>query len=334
VASLLALLPTTVRAATDDVAAPATGLQTNVTFTEYAPESRISELIRRLFSPLQARIANDAIAKSARKVSEQSIDLSQEKFAIYVPAAMPRGGYGLLVFVPPWEQAAIPARWTSELDRHGMIFVTASHSGNDTSLLDRREPLALLAAHNILQRYRVDPARVYVGGFSGGSRVALRLALGYPDVFRGALLNAGSDPIGTAQVPLPPTDLMHQFQERTRLVYLTGEKDAPRLEMDQGSRNSMTNWCVFNTRSVLVAWSGHEAPSAGAFNQGLDALELHEDIPAEKLAACRNRYEQQLDDRLREVRQLQASGNKDAANALRVRLDEQFGGLAAEVNAN
>jgi hypothetical protein len=331
---LLAAATVAPSVAADATTAAALGLQSNVTFTEYAPESRTSELIRRLFSPLQSRIANDAIARSARKVSEQSIDLSQEKFAVYVPATMPAGGYGLLVFVPPWEQAAVPARWTSELDRHGMIFVTAAHSGNDTSLLDRREPLALLAAHNILQRYRVDPARVYVGGFSGGSRVALRLALGYPDLFRGALLNAGSDPIGTAQVPLPPADLMYRFQEHTRLVYLTGEKDAPRLEMDQGSRNSMTSWCVFNTKSVLVAWSGHEAPSAGAFNQGLDALELHEDVPADKLAACRKRYEQQLDDKLSEVRQLQANGKQDAANTLRVELDERFGGLAAAVNSN
>jgi pimeloyl-ACP methyl ester carboxylesterase len=57
---------------------------------------------------------------------------------------------------------------------------------------------------------------------SGGSRVALRLALGFPDVFRGAFLNAGSDPIGDAQTPLPPAELFSRFQEMTRLAARIG----------------------------------------------------------------------------------------------------------------
>jgi hypothetical protein len=325
-----ALLTVSLATAAEGPMAPATGLQTTVTFTEYAPQSRTSELIRRLFSPLQARRTNEAIAKSGRTVSEQSIDLAQEKFAVYVPSAMPAGGYGLLAFVPPWEEATIPPRWIPELDRHGLIFVTAAHSGNDASVLDRREPLALLAAYNILLRYRVDPVRVYVGGFSGGSRVALRLALGYPDLFRGTLLNAGSDPIGSAQIPLPPADLMRRFQEATRLVYLTGKDDAPRLEMDQHSRNSMVDWCVFDTKSVLVPWSGHETPSAAAFNQGLEALEAHENVPAEKLAACRQRHDQQLAQQLAELKHLRATGKTQDADALLQSIDEHYGGLASD----
>jgi len=73
--------------------------------------------------------------------------------------------------------------------------------------------MALLAAYNTMKQYPVDPQQVYIGGFSGGARVALRLALGYPDVFHGALLNAGSDPAGTLDVPLPPADLFRRFQE-------------------------------------------------------------------------------------------------------------------------
>ena len=61
-------------------------------------------------------------------------------------------------------------------------------------------PLALLAYENIRRSHTLDANRVYVGGMSGGSRVALRVALAYPDVFRGALLNAGSDPIGDGAV--------------------------------------------------------------------------------------------------------------------------------------
>ena len=67
-------------------------------------------------------------------------------------------------------------------------------------------------------RYPIDPKRVYVGGLSGGSRAAEMTALAYPDVFRGALLNAGSDPIGgEAGIYLPPAELFRRFQE-TKLV--------------------------------------------------------------------------------------------------------------------
>ena len=306
----------------------AIGLHSDIAFTEYSPLSRTSEMVRRLFSPLQAWRTNRVIEKRG-DVREQSIDLSQEKFAVYVPSTRPPSGYALLVFVPPWEQATVPPQWIAEFDRHGMIFVTAAHSGNDASVLDRREPLALLAAHNIAQHYPIDPGRVYIGGFSGGSRVAMRLALGYPDVFRGALLNAGSDPIGNAQIPLPPADLMHEFQESTHLVYLTGRDDAPRLDMDAHSRRSMQEWCVFDVTTVQVAWSGHEVPNAAAFKKALDALENRTNPAVEKIASCRQQYETQLDDQLHAVDQALGSGRNAEATTMLEKIDARYGGLAA-----
>jgi hypothetical protein len=47
--------------------------------------------------------------------------------------------------------------WAEILERRGVIFVSAENSGNEANVLDRREPLALLAAPNTMQRYRVDP---------------------------------------------------------------------------------------------------------------------------------------------------------------------------------
>ncbi|HEY2395518.1 MAG TPA: PHB depolymerase family esterase [Rudaea sp.] len=314
-------------AAADSAAPP--GLQKNVRFAEYSPLSRASELERRLFSPLQALRANEDIAQSGHEVREQSIDLAQEEFTVYVPPAMPGNGYALLVFVMPWASPALPWRRTEGLDKHGMIFVMAARSGNDANVLDRREPLALLAAHNIMLRYRIDPARVYVGGLSGGSRVAMRLALAYPDLFHGALLNAGSDPIGTAQIRLPPADLMHQFQEASRLVYLTGKDDVLNLDLDMHSRDSMQDWCVFDVSTLTIAWTGHEVVNAVAFRRGVDALEAHDRPSPEKLASCRRRYRQELDEKLHEVELLQAGDKMDQAAALLDAIDQRFGGLAA-----
>lgn len=316
-------------AAAGDEPAAATGLQRVVVFTDYAPAARSSELLQRLATPLTERRTQLQLSHSGGALREQSIDLAQEQFTLYVPPEAPAGGYRLLVFVPPWDNASVPPGWMPVLDRHGMIFVSAARSGNDASIVGRREPLALLAAYNVMRRYAVDPQRVYVGGFSGGARVALRLALGYPDLFRGALLNAGSDPIGDAQAVLPQPDLLRQFQQSTRLVYLTGADDRVNLEHDAASMQSMRQWCQFNLDQQRIASAGHEVADARALQRALDGL--LEDAPgdAARLALCRSRIEQQLAAQLQRAWQLVGEGALQPARAALESIDSRYGGLAA-----
>jgi hypothetical protein len=307
----------------------ATGLLSDIVFTEYSPLSGAAEVTRRLMSPLNALRVSRALQRSGKSVREQSIDLTREKFAVYVPANAPPGGYSLLVFVPPWREAAVPRPWLSTLERHGMIYVSAANSGNDADVLDRREPLALLAAANIMRRYLVNPAHVYVGGFSGGSRVALRIALGYPDVFTGVLLDAGSDPIGSAEIPLPPADLFKRFQEATRLVYVTGGHDDFHLQQDQDSQRSLQGWCVLDLVTAEAPWTAHEVVSASAINRVLDELEKRRTLPPNKLEECRARIDGELTTQLQRVAELLAGGKLADARAAVHRLDARYGGLAA-----
>lgn len=209
-------------------APPAPGeVHTDVVLAAYPAFAAGDELLRRFLSPLTRSRILERLAHSGQKLSKQSLDPAQERFALYVPPGPPPpDGYALLVFVPPWEDARVPPQWVPALDRQKTIFVSAARSGNDDDVFDRREPLALVAEYNVAQRYPVNPEHIYVAGFSGGASVALRLALAYPDVFRGALLDAGGESVGTAQVPLPPADLFHRFQETTRVVYVEGTDDA------------------------------------------------------------------------------------------------------------
>lgn len=307
------------------------GVLHDVAFDQYSSLSSVGELRARLFSPLTARRLGATFSPQT-----QSIDLAHEHFELYVPKSAPPAGYGLLVFIPPWENAVVPPQWIDALDRHGLIFVSAAKSGNDANVMERREPLALLAAHNVQKKYAVDASRVYVGGFSGGSRIAERLALAYPDLFRGALLNAGSDPIGTHEIPLPPTNLFERFQTSSRLVYLTGKDDTTHLDMDRHSQDAMRNWCVFDITSVAVPWSGHETPNASAFGRALDALEQHQSAESDKLAACRAHYVSALKSEIEQTRALMLKGDRAEATSKLLKVDERFGGLAAPYfdNAN
>ncbi|OOG46895.1 hypothetical protein [Rhodanobacter sp. C01] len=325
---LLAILLMPLLAVASD-APPVGSLQHDVVFTDYSPLSRSSELVRRLLSPLNALGVSQLSMRPGHAIREQPLDLALEKFVVYVPSHVPPHGYALLVFVPPWQEAAVPSSWIPPLDRHGMIYVSAGNSGNDADVLDRRVPLALLAAYNIMQKYPVDPQHIYVGGFSGGSRVAERIALGYPDLFHGALLLAGSDPIGTAQLSLPPATLFLQFQDTTRLVYLTGQNDEDHLDMDTRSKQSLREWCVFHLDTVSAPWSGHEVVAPGPLNHALDLLDKPAQPDAGKLADCRARIDKHLSDQLQQAESLLANGKSDAARTLLDKVDVRYGGLAA-----
>ncbi|HXS73916.1 MAG TPA: PHB depolymerase family esterase [Rhodanobacteraceae bacterium] len=308
--------------------APA-GLQRNVVFAAYSPLAGSAELMRRLMSPLEAMRLQRQLVQQHQALREQSIDLRRERFVIYVPTrAPPANGFALLVFVPPWKQAVVPQDWIPALDGSGTIFVSANDSGNDADVLDRREPLALLAAYNIMRRYRIDPQRVYVGGFSGGSKVALRLALAYPDLFRGALLEAGSEPIGSTEIPLPPADLFHAFQQSARLVFLTGERDDYHRREDAHSRDSLKQWCMFNIDTVTMPRIGHELADRSGFIQALHKLAEPASPDGDKLTPCRAAIAQAKDAQLRQAQSLLAVGKPDQARKLLEQIDARYGGLA------
>jgi pimeloyl-ACP methyl ester carboxylesterase len=323
--TLLATLGLAGFAATPALAAD-DGLSKDVTFGDYAAAASSSELARRMLTPL----AFERIRPRLLGASGEPLDLAQERFVVYVPqGSPPPGGYGLLVFVPPWPEAALPKDWPRVLDRHGMIFVSAAHSGNAADTLDRRIPLALLGYENIRRRYPLDPNRAYVGGLSGGSRVALRVALAYPDLFRGALLNAGSDPLGSDGIALPPTDLFRRFQDSTRLVFLTGDRDEANLHNDLVSRKSLRDWCVLDVASVTMPRTGHQIADAPGLERALKALDAPNDVDAAKLASCRADVDHRLAADTAEAEAAMAAGDRARATDILNAIDARYGGTAA-----
>ena len=308
----------------------ATGLRTDAVFTEYTPLSANSELIRRMLSPLAAAQIPAVQARTGLRLSEQPVDLAQEKFVLYVPQHAPGKGYGLIVFVPPSDDASLPADWVPVLDQFGLILVRPVRSGNRQSALGRRYPLAILAEYNVAKRYRLDPDRIYIAGFSGGSRIALRLAVAYPDVFRGAILNAGSDPVGDSSAPLPPAELFHRFQEFSHLVYVTGDRDTqPTVMSDHASMHSLDNWCVFNVDFYAELSVAHQAMTPSALVRALGFLSMPVRSDPDKLAACRNGNEAELTTQLAEAESLLAQDKRDDARRKLIDIDAHFGGLAA-----
>jgi pimeloyl-ACP methyl ester carboxylesterase len=295
-------------------------VQRDLVFDHASPLARRDVVLERVSSPLRAAAMPDA-------ASPATLDLAAERFEMFVPESPPpSAGLGLIVFVPPWEGQGLPAAWLPALERHGFVLVTAERSGNAQDVRERRIPLALTAYENVLRRYRIDPARVHVAGFSGGSRVALRIALAYPDVFRGALLNAGSDPIGSVDVPLPGPELFGRLERGTRLVYVSGARDGPAMAADRASRQSARDLCIANTRLLTAAGGGHEPADAGAFERALQALEAPL-ADESKQAGCRTRRTRAMAREMEALAALVDAGERDRAMVRLRELDARWGGL-------
>ena len=310
------------------VAAAPAAVQKQVVFDQYSALAGNAELIDRLFRPLLARRMREKLAASGQGTDGQSVDLAHEYFAVYVPADAPASGkFGLLVWISPFDPAGIPKMWLPVLDRHAMIVVTAADSGNAANVYSRRIPLAMLGYANVTKAYPIDPARTYVGGLSGGSRVALRVALAFPDVFHGALLNAGSDSFGSAALPPPKPDLFRQFEEGTRLVYATGSRDEENLARDGHSRESARDLCFTDLRTEEMRGRGHDWIDAATLDRALSDLSAPRVTDA-GLAACRERRTREIDAQLHEIEALLAAGKKQEAEDRLQRLDERYGGLA------
>jgi len=175
----------------------------------------------------------------------------------------------------------------------------------------------------------VDPGRVFVGGFSGGAHVAERLALAYPEIFRGALLDAGVDPIGEHAATLPAADLFDRFQSTSRLFLVTGSKDQMRLDMATDSVSSLRRWCVAGVMADEIPDAGHKVADPAALARAFTALQAPVKVDTGKLAACRAGLARDMTGAFDEVASLIAAGRKDEAMKALIRLDARFGGLAA-----
>jgi hypothetical protein len=304
-----------------------------VTFDQYTPLAGNLMMAERMLTPLTAIQLRERLAAAGKGLRDQPVDLAQEQFRIYVPGTRPPGGFGVFVFIPPWEENNLPQGWESAFEAQGVIFVSPTRSGNEASPLGRREPLAILAAYNVMHKFPVEASRVYVGGFSGGSRIALRLALAYPDLFHGALLDAGSDPIGGPDIPLPPRAVFEQFRLSSRLIYVTGTRDEYHLVQQGSSVGSMSHWCMVNVSTQPVSGLGHNLAPPSVVAAVLASLSVPVAAPTAQAEKCWGRLTADVDGELAEAEGKMQHGDLGGAKNRLERIDKRYSGLAAPRSA-
>jgi predicted esterase len=296
-----------------------------VTFAETTPLARNGALIERLFSPFAA--ADLAAKNDAATLGDFPIDTRQEKFGLYVPAKKPAKGYGLLVWVSPLDGAGMPLGWPPVLENPGVIFVTAARSGNDASPLGRRIPLALTAAANVTRNYPIDPDRTWIAGFSGGSRIAERMALAYPDVFSGAILDGSSDAIGSEDVPLPRREKFERLLDRMAIVFSSGAEDASNVEDAKRVAAGLRRHCFRRLAMEVRRGEGHEIMSGRSLARAIEFLDQPREAPSSGDRQCRADLYARIEADLARAEAMVQQKSRGSRDALRS-IDRRYGWLA------
>jgi hypothetical protein len=200
--------------AADDAAAMP-GKESPMSFTERSPLSSRAELSKRL----------------SEKITEEDYDLGKETFYVYVPKeADAKGKMGLVYLFNFKDTEGLPEQCFSVFDETHVIFVTTKDVSQPIWV---RCGLALDLVHNLKKSLKVDEGRVYAIDGALNTSPGERCALGYPEVFTGALwvYYRPYRQVGTKGrtyrdfIPKPPAQQLEMAKQRPTALAVMTERD-------------------------------------------------------------------------------------------------------------
>jgi len=131
---------------------------------------------------------------------------------------------GVVVFVSPTDSGEPPKGWLELLQQKRLSWVAADGFGN--RLPSAQRVLVAMMGLSLAQKSgALDRKRIYIGGMSGGGRIASMTAPRFPQMFSGGLYIVG------ANFWMPDDDQLKQQAAANRYVFITGHKDFNRSDM-------------------------------------------------------------------------------------------------------
>ena len=251
--------------AADDLPPFAPGLH-NIRFTESAEQSAAEEVKWRLHS-----VENPG-----------PFDITREQFQLVVPKNYQSiEPWGLFIWISASDNPRVPAEWEAVLAARKLLFVGAMKSGNPRNIFDRIR-MAIDANVGMRKRYRIDAARVYVSGFSGGARVASMAGVAFADLFTGAIPFMGVNFYTDLPAEngkqfglnyIPDDDVLAIAKKRCRYVLVTAEKDFNRINTHSADENGFRKEGFASVLCLEVPGIAHAMPDAGWLEKGLEFLD-------------------------------------------------------------
>ena len=152
------------------------------------------------------------------------------------------------------------------MENTNLIYIGANESGNQIDV-PNRVAYAVLAPRVIINSYEVDLERIYVSGFSGGSRVASMVANEYNRVIKGAIYNSGANFWGESALPRYQEMLNHRY------VFITGTEDF-NLEDTREVYQAYQDTGIKNNKLMVIPGMAHKRPTAADLEAAIRYLDL------------------------------------------------------------
>ena len=205
-------------------------------------------------------------ADSARAMGTNISPDEPITWEIYVPDSyQPKTPAGLMVYISPSTSGEIPRRWKSVMDKHNIIWIAASRSGNRVMVV-RRAVFAIVAPTLAGKHYKIDRNRIYLSGFSGGGKVAGMVAADFPHLYKGAIFICGIDSLDKH----PP----RQFElfRQNHYVFVTGTKDHA-LEQTKKIYRQYEESGVEFSKLMVIRNMTHRNPGNSDFDEAIQYID-------------------------------------------------------------
>lgn len=216
-----------------------------------APTVRQVVTIAELFPPEEAR----SLSRTLRADKHVT-------FRVRVPpGAAP---HGVLVFVHPGNSAELLDGWAEVLDRRNLVWIAAEGFGNDKPGT-QRALVALLALKHLARNTQLDDGRRYIGGMSGGGKMASQVIVKFPAFFNGALCIVGADYVK------PEARLAAQLAGK-RVVFMTGDRDFNHFDVREVYAKFLAAG-ITRPHLIDLPGFGHQYPDAQQLDAALEWLD-------------------------------------------------------------
>lgn len=175
------------------------------------------------------------------------------------------GAWPLVIFVSPQDRPVGWDFWAPTCEAHGVLFAGVRDAGNGVAV-SRRVRATLEVLDDVRRRYRVDPERTYLAGFSGGAFIACRVAFAVPE-YVGGVVCIGDAP----QLPADPWT-RQRLRERLSLAIVCGERE-PAAPMVEELDGPMFQAADVRAETLILPRQGHTMPDAAVMERAFGWLE-------------------------------------------------------------
>ncbi len=205
-------------------------------------------------------------AEGAARVAEVFTADETLEWQLYVPptydAAKPAGA---VIWISGYSRGGPPRAWNDSLRDKNLIWIGAQNAGNEVPVT-RRMFLAMFGPMVLQRDYALDATRIYIGGFGGGAKTAMRVASLRPNMFKGGLFISGAQFWGRDEPPLIDTIRALPY------VFMSGSMDYSLEEVEDTFRAYRAAG-VDKSKLIVIRNHRHKMPDSQNFERAVDFLD-------------------------------------------------------------